>query len=78
MGDGRVRLIERSYIPRTGEAEKIGILGSDVGELIATIDRNIRRPGDAVLQRKVCYDNLPEEALPDLRDLARGKGQELV
>lgn len=76
--DGRVRLIERSYVPRTGEVDKIGILGSDVRDLIATIDHNIRRPGNAVIQRKVCYDNLPQETLPDLRKLARGKGQELL
>lgn len=76
--DGRVRLIGRSYVPRTGDVDKIGILGSDVGDLIATIDHNIRRPGDAVIQRKVCYDNLPEEALPGLRELAKGKGQDLL
>lgn len=76
--DGRVSLIARSYIPRTGEAEKIGILGADVAELVSTIDRNIRNPKESFFQRKVCYDNLPAEALPGLRALAGERSQELL
>jgi len=76
--DGRIRLVERSYVPRTGEVEKIGILGSDVADLIATIDHNIRMPAEAVIQRKVSYDNLPAEVLPELRTLAEEKGEELL
>ena len=76
--DGSVRLIARSYIPRTGEAEKIGILGSDVADLVSTIDRNIRNPRDSFFQRKVCYDNLPAEALPELRTQAGERSQELL
>jgi len=78
LEDGRIRLIERSYVPRTGEVDKIGILGADAGDLISTIDHNIQSPGEAVLQRKVCYDNLPEESLPEFRILAKVKGQELL
>jgi len=35
-------------------------------------------PEAAWFQRKVLYDNLPEEALPLLRALAAGKGQQLL
>jgi len=78
-GDGRVRLLERSYVPHTGEVEKIGILGTDVSELITTIDHNLRLgAADPFFQRKVSYDNLPAEAIPEVRKLARVRSQELL
>jgi hypothetical protein len=77
-GDGRIRLLERSYIPKAGEIDKIGILGVDTADLIATIDHNIHQAGDPYYQRKVCYDNLPSEALPGLRALAAERAQGLL
>jgi len=70
--DGTVRLLARAYIPTTGEEEKISILGADVSELIGTIDHNLQAaPGEAFFQRKTMYDNLPAEAVEELRsDLA--------
>ncbi len=76
--EGTVRLLGRSYVPRTSEIDKIGILGVDVSDLIATIDHNIRRPDDPFYQRKVCYDNLPFDVIPELKDHAREKTQELL
>jgi hypothetical protein len=76
--DGKIRLLERSYVPRTGEIDKIGILGVDTAQLIATIDHNIQHGEAAYFQRKVCYDNLPEEALGKLRQLASGRSQALL
>src|SRR5512139_240366 len=76
--EGRIRLLERSYIPKTGEIDKIGILGTDTADLIATIDHNIHQTGDLFYQRKVCYDNLPSEVLPGFRTLAVGRAQELL
>jgi hypothetical protein len=76
--DGKIRLLERSYIPRSGEIDKIGILGVDASDLIATIDHNIHRTDAPFFQRKVCYDNLPSEALPGFRDLAAERAQGLL
>lgn len=79
LEDGRVRLIERSYVPRTGEVDKIGILGADVSELISTIDHNLRSGAfDPYYQRKVSYDNLPAEAIPEIRKIVRSRAQELL
>jgi uncharacterized protein DUF6502 len=59
---GQVRLLTRAYIPRGDQAEKIGILGADVADLIRTIDHNLTcPPGEAYFQRRVSYDNLPQE-----------------
>lgn len=76
--DGKIRLLERSYIPKRGEIDKIGILGVDTSDLIATIDHNIRQPAAPFFQRKVCYDNLPLEALPELKKKAADRGQALL
>jgi hypothetical protein len=76
--DGKIRLVERAYIPRTGEIDKLGILGADTSYLIATIDHNIRQPDSPYFQRKVCYDNLPEEVLGELKQVASGRGQDFL
>jgi hypothetical protein len=76
--DRMIRLLERSYIPKRGEIEKIGILGVDTSYLIGTIEHNIRQPDAPFFQRKVCYDNLPAEALPELEKIAAGRGQALI
>ena len=71
--EGTVRLLTRAYVPRGDQAEKIAILGSDVADLIRSIDHNLTcAPGEAYFQRRVSYDNIPREALPVLqRKLAR-------
>jgi hypothetical protein len=74
--DGRIALLSRAYVPNIAEADKLGILGTDVGDLITTIDHNLRSASsDRLFQRKVSYDNLPGEALPELRRLTAQKGQ---
>ncbi|MBI3777056.1 MAG: hypothetical protein HY273_16175 [Gammaproteobacteria bacterium] len=77
--DGYLRLLSRSYVPKTGEAEKLGILGKDVAGLISTIDHNIQSAGkDPFFQRKVYYNNLPEEAVVELRRLLAEQGQQFI
>jgi len=77
--DGRIKLCERAYIPSAGETEKLAILGTDVAELIRTIDRNLQGdPEGPMFQRKVAYDNLPREAVEVFRALSRDKNQQLL
>ncbi len=79
LPDGRIRLLSRAYIPVTGEVDKLGILGTDVRDLICTIDNNITREADQrLLQRKVSYDNLPDDIIPEFRKLSAQKGQSLL
>ncbi|NIS76826.1 MAG: hypothetical protein GTO00_04220, partial [Deltaproteobacteria bacterium] len=76
LSDGRVRLETRAYIPAVDDGDKIAILGTDVSALISTIDHNLGcDPGDTLFQRKVAYDNLPREALPEFRKLTARQGQ---
>ncbi|HHB93321.1 MAG TPA: hypothetical protein ENK59_08945 [Thioploca sp.] len=76
LEDGRICLIERAYIPTDGEIDKLNILGTDVALLIDTIDHNlICKPEKAFFQRKVAYDNLPAEAIPELHKLTEKHAQ---
>ena len=74
--DGRIHLVERVYIPGADEGAKLDILGTDVADLVSTIDHNLD-PGDSApfFQRKVAYDNLPSDYLPRLREHLAERGQ---
>jgi len=79
LEDGRLRLLAPAYIPATSEADKIHILGTDVGYLISTIDHNLPpNTPEPFFQRKVAYDNLPNEVLPKFRKLTLNKAQALL
>jgi hypothetical protein len=75
---GNIRLLARVYIPRRSDLAKLAILGSDVSLLIGTIDHNLQDPEHPRFQRKVMYDNLPQEAVAELRPLAARQAQELI
>lgn len=77
--DGRVRLLARAYIPLASEVDKLYLLGADTAALIRTIDHNLD-PGTGMplFQRKVAYDNLPDEALEAFRALAGQHGEDLL
>jgi len=79
LKDGRICLRSRGYIPQKGAAEKLAILGTDTAHLIATIDYNLyQAPSKPRFQRKVMYDNIPQEAAKEFRILAAAQGQELL
>lgn len=79
LKDRRLRLVHRAYIPQADEKAKIDFLGTDVADLVASIENNLdsenARP---FFQRKVAYDNLPADYLPQLRALLARKGQSLL
>ncbi len=76
---GRVRLVTRAYIPRSNDVHKLHILGTDVRHLISTIDHNLKPdPSGPLFQRKVTYDNLPDEVLAKFRRLSAKKAQALL
>jgi hypothetical protein len=76
LEDGSVSLLTRTYIPESSDADKLYILGTDVGQLISTIDHNLKSdPIGPFFQRKVAYDNLPDEVLPAFRKLSTKRAQ---
>jgi hypothetical protein len=77
--DGRVRLLRHGYVPAADETAKLQILGTDTRDLIAAIGHNLEHgPADARFQRKVSYDNVPEEHAEAFRALAAERGQALL
>ena len=79
LKDGRIRAIERAYVPVADEAEKLVILGTDVADLISAIDHNLSDDSpEPFYQRKVAYDSLPADSLPALRKLVRRDAQRLL
>ena len=77
--NGNVRLIRHAYVAASDPVEKLEILGSDVFELISTIDHNMTAdPDDLQFQRKVSYDNIDPDALPKLRKMSARKAQALL
>lgn len=77
--DGRVELLERAYVPGKSSVEKLRILGSDVADLIDTIDHNLQHGADDPrFQRKVMYRSMPADALPAFRKLGAARAQALL
>ncbi len=77
--DGRLELVVRAYVPQRSAADKVEILGTDVADLINTIDHNIQHGGtDPRFQRKVMYRNVPVAALPEFRNLSGAQAQALL
>ena len=77
--DDRVHLLARAYLPAGDETMKIHILGADVAHLIASIQHNLE-PDERgpFYQRKVMYDNLPQDVLPAFRKLSAESAQKLL
>jgi len=64
MADDTVRLLTRAYIPKDYDSHKINILGTDVKHLLSTINHNLQPDiTNPLFQRKVSYDNLPDDVL---------------
>lgn len=77
--DGRLELVQRAYVPRGGEVEKLLILGTDVADLIATIDHNVQHGAeDPRFQRKVMYRRVDAGLVPAFRRLSAREGQALL
>jgi hypothetical protein len=79
LADGRIELRTRAYVPVQGDDEKLRILGTDVADLVATIDHNLQHAGsDARFQRKVMYRGIAPRALPAFRKLSAAQAQALL
>ena len=78
-GDDTIRLKTRAYVPESGDADKLNILGTDVSDLVATIEHNLQHgAADPFFQRKVMYDNVPVEALQEFRRMSGAQAQSLL
>ena len=76
---GQLRLVSRAFIPSSDPIDKLHILGTDVAELVATIDHNLTaEPGMLFFQRKVSNSTVRVDAVPEFRRLSAEKAQALL
>jgi hypothetical protein len=73
-----LELLERAFIPSRSELEKLAILGTDAYGLINTIDHNIYKDAPPRFQRKVFYDNLPDEHIDEIKQYIAAESQKLL
>lgn len=77
--DDSVTLMTDAYIPQGSEIEKLSILATDVALLVNTINHNLLcEAEERHFQRKVSYDNLPTEALPQFKQLVNTDAMALL
>jgi hypothetical protein len=77
--DGLIELLARAYVPRSSPADKLAILGSDVADLIGTIEHNLEHgETDPRFQRKVMYVSIPVSALPAFRKRSATNAQAVL
>jgi hypothetical protein len=77
--NGQLALAQRAYVPARGEPEKLAMLGTDVTDLIETIDHNIEHGAqDPRFQRKVMYHDMSLAAIPAFRKVSATKAQALL
>jgi len=75
----KIHLLSRAYIPKAGVNEKVRYIGTDVSALLNTMDRNIYQPDlPPFFQRKVYYDNLPDEVIEELQAMIAKNSQQLL
>lgn len=67
-----------AYLADGDEDEGLSILGQDVALLISTIDHNLSGAEERRYQRKVSYNNLPLEAIPEFKVYAEQENQKLL
>lgn len=77
--DGRLEPVARAYVPQPGSLEILGILGSDVADLVQTIAHNLEAaPNERRFQRKVMYHAIPVSVLPAFRAQSAAHAQTLL
>ena len=73
------RIADARLCAAASAVEKLRILGTDVADLIDTIDHNLQHGAtDPRFQRKVMYQSMPADALPAFRKLSAAQSQALL
>ena len=74
-----IELVNNAYVPGDDPVDKLHILGTDVAELLATIDHNLtHEPDDLFFQRKVSNSCVDPDAVLAFRKLSEKKAQALL
>jgi hypothetical protein len=76
--DARIELLTTAFLPR-GAADKLSALGSDVADLVTTIDHNVEHgETDPRFQRRVMYHDMPVALIDEFRRLSAARSMALL
>lgn len=76
---GEVEYVRPMFIGRRGADDKLELMGTDVADLIATIDHNVQHGDtDPRFQRKVMYRDMPASVVPEFRMLVAAHGMAVL
>ena len=78
LPDGRLQLVQRAFL-RHGAADKIDLLGSEVADLMHTIEHNIEHgETDPRFQRRVMYHGVTRRTAAAFRKLSSAQAMALL
>lgn len=78
LPDGGLQLVQRAFLPRAA-ADKIDVLGSEVADLVRTIDHNIEHGDtDPRFQRRVMYHAMPARLIAEFRKISATQAMALL
>lgn len=76
--EGGLELVQRAFVPR-GSTDKVEHLGSDVADLVHTIDHNIDHGDtDPRFQRRVMYHEMPRHIVAEFRKTSAAQAMALL
>ena len=78
LPNGNVELRREAHIPAADAAAKLTLLGTDPAELFCTIMHNVEHADAPRFQRKVVYDNIGADALPEIRAAVQKPGEAFI
>lgn len=76
---GEIEYLQPLFIGRRSTGDKLDLLGTDVADLIATIDHNVvHGETDPRFQRKVMYRDMAPVVVPEFRTLVAAHGMAVL
>jgi hypothetical protein len=76
--EDRVHIETQAFIPRRGSDEIAYYFGRNLHDHLAAAVHNLLGDGQPLLERSVNYNNLSEEAVAELSEVARRRGMEVL
>lgn len=79
LENGKLRLINESYIPSEDEAQLAQILFTCANDLLVTGEHNLTHPREmAWFQREVPYKKIPQSIVEEFKSFSNDKSQDLI
>jgi hypothetical protein len=79
LDNGELRLVTFGYIPSSDALTQVRVISEEISDFLKAVDHNVTHtPEESFLQLSVRCNNLPEEALEQLRTYSGTKGRHML